>query len=76
MIWTNNTIIKHLNQNNMSHYTNKSEETDTKPPCNLDHNGECLICDCWISNCAYLRYLKGDYEFETKEELEQMFKKD
>jgi len=55
---------------------NNPEETNEKPPCNLDHNGECLVCDCWISNCAYLRYLNGDYEFETKEELEQMFKKD
>jgi len=46
-----------------------------KSPCNPDHNGECLICDCWLSDCAYTRYLNGDYEFETKEELEQMFLK-
>ena len=43
-------------------------------PCNFDHNGECLICDCWPSLCAYERYLLGDYTYETKEELEQMFK--
>ena len=43
-------------------------------PCQLDHNGECLICDCWISDCAYDRYLKKDYKWETKEELEEMFK--
>ena len=43
-------------------------------PCQLDHNGECLICDCWISDCAYDRYLKKDYKWETKEELEKMFK--
>ena len=24
-------------------------------PCDFDHNGECLICDCWPSNCAYQR---------------------
>jgi hypothetical protein len=46
----------------------------TKIPCDLDHNGECLVCDCWISDCAYQRYLKGDYKYESKEELEEMFK--
>jgi hypothetical protein len=44
-------------------------------PCNFDHNGECLICDCWVSDCAYIRYLKGDYKWETREELEEMFKR-
>jgi len=49
--------------------------TETKQiPCNLDHNGECLICDCWISDCAYQRYLNKDYTYETEDELEQMFK--
>ena len=43
-------------------------------PCNFDHNGECLICDCWPENCAYDRFLNGDYKWETKEELEEMFK--
>jgi len=47
-----------------------------KAPCNPDHNGECLVCDCWLDNCAYDRYLKNDYTYETKEELEKMFKKD
>lgn len=46
----------------------------TNRPCNLDRNGECLICDCWLSNCAYDRYLNEDYIYETKEELEVMFK--
>lgn len=45
-----------------------------KQPCDFDHNGECLICDCWHSDCAYMRYLKKDYKWETKEELEEMFK--
>ena len=45
-----------------------------KTPCYFDHNGECLICDCWIDNCAYQRYLKKDYKYENKEELDRMFK--
>ena len=32
-----------------------------KIPCKPDHNGECLICDCWLSDCAYDRWLKEDY---------------
>ena len=43
-------------------------------PCDLDHNGECWICDCWISDCAWQRYLNKDYKWESKEELEEMFK--
>lgn len=23
-------------------------------PCNLDHNQECLVCDCWLSDCPFL----------------------
>jgi len=47
-----------------------------KTPCKLDHNGECLICDCWVENCAWDRYLKNDYTWETEEELKQMFDDD
>ena len=47
---------------------------ESTKPCEFDHNGECLICDCWPDLCAYERYLQGDYTYETKEELEQMFK--
>jgi hypothetical protein len=43
-------------------------------PCDLDHNGECLICDCWISDCAWIRYLKKDYKYESEEELKELFK--
>jgi hypothetical protein len=25
--------------------------TKNKLPCNPDHNGECLVCDCWLSDC-------------------------
>jgi len=43
-------------------------------PCDLDHNGECLVCDCWLSDCGYQRYLNRDYKYESKEQLEHMFK--
>lgn len=42
-------------------------------PCDFDHNGECLVCDCWISNCAYMRWKNRDYKYESEEELEKMF---
>jgi len=45
-----------------------------KKPCNFDHNGECTICDCWSDTCAYERMLNKDYTYESKEELEEMFK--
>lgn len=45
-----------------------------KKPCSFDHLGSCLICDCWPSECAWLRLMKEDYRWETKEELEEMFK--
>jgi hypothetical protein len=25
--------------------------TKNKFPCNPDHNGECLVCDCWVTDC-------------------------
>jgi len=28
--------------------------TKGKLPCNPDHNGECLVCDCWLSDCPFL----------------------
>lgn len=45
-----------------------------KVPCDFDHNGECLICDCWISECGYSRLLRKDYKYESEEELIEMFK--
>jgi hypothetical protein len=27
-----------------------------EPPCNFDHNGECLICDCWPIDCIFKKY--------------------
>ena len=29
-------------------------------PCNPDHNGECLVCDCWLSDCQFLNKEKND----------------
>lgn len=43
-------------------------------PCDFDHNGECLICDCWISECGYARLLNNDYRYENLDELLEMFK--
>ena len=51
-----------------------TKRNNLNKPCHFDHNGECLICDCWPENCAYLRMLNGDYRYESKEELEEMFK--
>jgi hypothetical protein len=42
-------------------------------PCKFDHNGECLICDCWSQDCAYIRLINQDYCWESKDELEKMF---
>jgi uncharacterized phage protein (TIGR01671 family) len=25
-------------------------------PCNPDHNGECLVCDHWLSDCPFLKF--------------------
>ena len=43
-------------------------------PCTFDHNGECLICDCFGSDCAYDRLLNQDYRWESKSELLKMFR--
>lgn len=50
----------------------KMKKSDTKP-CQFDHNGECLICDCWPSECAWERYKNKDYTYETEDELNKMF---
>jgi uncharacterized phage protein (TIGR01671 family) len=31
-------------------------------PCNPDHNGECLVCDCWLSDCQFLNKEQQNYE--------------
>lgn len=46
---------------------------DGDKPCNFDHNGECLICDAWPSDCAFDRLFSGDFKCETLEELLVMF---
>lgn len=53
----------------------EAQSSKGNPPCKPDHNGECLICDCWISECAYVRYLNKDYKWETEEELKEMFER-
>ena len=27
-----------------------------KPPCNFDHNAECLVCDGWPSDCPFTKF--------------------
>lgn len=48
------------------------EVKEDNPPCDFDHNGECLICDCSVQDCAWVRYNTQDYKWESKEELEKM----
>lgn len=48
---------------------------EDNPPCDFDHNGECLICDCDVVDCAWVRWKTQDYKWESKEELDKMFKK-
>ena len=24
-------------------------------PCKPDHNGECLVCDCWLCDCQFIK---------------------
>lgn len=45
-----------------------------KLPCNFDHNGECLICDCFPEHCAWKRFLNEDYRWENKDQLLLIFK--
>jgi hypothetical protein len=39
-------------------------------PCNFDHNGECLVCDCWLSDCPFLKKEK------TEDDLQKLVKSD
>ena len=41
-------------------------------PCKFDHNGECLICDCWPSDCQYNKLIQK--KCESKEEVEALIK--
>lgn len=47
--------------------------TDIVEPCKFDYNAECLVCDCWYSDCAWVRYQNKDYTYESREELDEMF---
>lgn len=44
-----------------------------KIPCKLDHNYECLTCDCSLEYCAFDRWLLEDYKYENKEILDEVF---
>ena len=35
-------------------------------PCRPDHNGECLICDCWLSDCPMADLVKLDKAKKVK----------
>jgi uncharacterized phage protein (TIGR01671 family) len=35
-------------------------------PCRPDHNGECLICDCWLSDCPMVDLVKLDKSKKVK----------
>jgi len=30
--------------------------TYDKPPCEFDHNAECLVCDGWPSDCPFTKF--------------------
>ena len=49
-------------------------QTGTTKPCKPDHNGECLICDCWFSDCAWDRLQNKDFRYETEQELLALFR--
>ena len=42
-------------------------------PCRFDNNGECLVCDCWPSGCAWRRLWAGDFRWESLDQLLKMF---
>lgn len=44
-----------------------------KKPCNPDHNGECLICDCTPKDCAWDWLWEGNFQYESFEELLVLF---
>ncbi len=33
-------------------------------PCSFDHNGECLICDCWPKDCEWRNLWMGKGNLE------------
>jgi uncharacterized protein YdeI (YjbR/CyaY-like superfamily) len=35
-------------------------ELPETPPCKFDHNGECLLCDCWPDSCVWERLKTKD----------------
>lgn len=45
-------------------------------PCKFDNNGECIICDCWPSECAFERLVNQNYTYEDEEKLKSLFSAD
>lgn len=54
-------------------YRIEKKDKIIKEPCHFDYNGECLICDCWYDECAWVRYRTKDYTQESEEELNEIF---
>lgn len=42
-------------------------------PCKPDHNGECLVCDAWPSDCAWTRLMNRDFKYQSEKELVELF---
>ena len=40
----------------------------------MDHNGECLVCDCWLRDCGWHRLWTGDFSQDSFLELLETFK--
>ena len=33
-------------------------------PCKFDHNLECMVCDCWASDCPFVKFDKNKSSFD------------
>lgn len=42
-------------------------------PCNFDHNGECLVCDAWPSDCAWQKLMNRDFTYQSETQLVELF---
>jgi len=44
-------------------------------PCNPDHNGECLVCDCWLSDCEFIKKEKVEDDLQKLVTSDPMWQK-
>ncbi len=44
-------------------------------PCKPDHNGECLVCDCWLADCPFMKK-PGKVPAEILERIDPKYFKD